>query len=386
MISAMLLMPLLSLLGSIQANPHSLSTTECEAIVRKFTGFPANKVKFARYGIYSDQFPIQMVEIDVFETDGKSLFCVDPKDGVIRTMVLSRKLKPVTKNNRISRQTARNIAIDFVVRNVPRLIPSEWTVLAPRGYDAGERYSFEFRKILNSSGALHPSFLLVELNSETGEVDNFANTPMYIIPTPPAPLVSRQKAIASASRYQMWNSKSHPFEFVTLNAYMNKEGIVNSEWHLMQYFVDPENAEGFDTHWVIVNAFDARIIDLPARIGAPTKRVYPQFVCQPHINLGETNPLRFGTSASMFVKNDSLYIRAEWLRKFGATVEIGDTLRSVSWRGKTINGTQLHPQRGYGGWYIPLRTVSSAFGWRLNWNAAKLEAGVIIPQPLLESP
>ncbi|NLH99958.1 MAG: hypothetical protein GX446_10775, partial [Chthonomonadales bacterium] len=72
---------------------------------------------------------------------------------------------------------------------------------------------------------------------------------------------------------------------------------------------------------------------------------------------------------------EGLWLRAEHLRAVdGVEVDVTREGVTVHHSGRTIGGTDLGARWRDYGWWVPLRQVAKALGWRVDWNNAKKEA------------
>ncbi|NLH99962.1 MAG: hypothetical protein GX446_10795 [Chthonomonadales bacterium] len=222
------------------------------------------------------------------------------------------------------------------------------------------------------TACLGPTPLIVDVDHQTGDVLGVELPYVAPIWVDTRPAIPPTQIAERARRHAMLNPNQYPIARVDLRVLVDGWGAQRLVYECFQYPLQTENpmyGVVFDAHTgeplypiapIGGGKYPARSVRLPRHASVmlePGRRALSTQLCPPVLG------------------RDGLWLRAEHLRAVdGVEVDVTREGVTVHHSGRTIGGTDLGARWRDYGWWVPLRKVAKALGWRVDWNNAKKEA------------
>ncbi|NLH99960.1 MAG: hypothetical protein GX446_10785 [Chthonomonadales bacterium] len=280
----------------------------------------------------------------------------------------------------VSVEQAEGIAREFASRHYDGFgvrrwysFPDAWGFSTIR---QGPGYEFQWFEVLGDAGALAPWPLEVSVSGYTGRVTRYVRPPDRPMLAPVRPLVSRRHAEVAVLRFIGAAVAPPSFEETWLQVREDVLGVQRLAWFVRPAF-GPERARQRMPLFT-VDAMSGDVLGWMGEFATASwtaPRLRAKSPPSPGIRIGGEEGRGPGSFVSPALRGGSLWLRAEHLRAVdGVQVDVTRKGVTVHHSGRTIGGTDLGARWRDYGWWVPLRQVAKALGWRVDWIHDKKEA------------
>jgi hypothetical protein len=313
-------------------------------------------------------------DVEVENHPRAGLYFVRASDGVVTGLILSRA-KGGRYDSLLTRQQAREIALQFIRERCPTFFQFRWQEAPAYYFSEGPDHQFSWTRILNGYGVLAPHDLTVEVDGRDGRVVSFFRPPDRPLNCSVVPRVTAAQALQIASRYAPVDVAVLPFHDWQLQVSEDRYGMDRLLWWVCQC-PDFERAQSH-SYIVLVDAHSGQFCGRMMPLSQPSKSLRPvPALPAPAAVIVTGGGAKLQPSIAPVVQSGVLWVRVEALRGLGAVVQADGRGVEIVVGERRLCGSEAGAERRGLGWWVPLRRVSESLGWRVEWKPQTREAVV----------
>lgn len=287
----------------------------------------------------------------------------------------------------IDRAEAHEVARQFVLQKCPEFSARQWAEDSSWADDAGDDFQFSWTEVLNDHGTRAVYDLRVSVERCSGRVVYYQFPPDRVA-APLVPGITLEQAKTLAAEFAVYDPAIVPFDPCFPKLLEDETGIQSLWWELHQPVQEPGAVGVRVLHVEALNG--AEIIPPPAPLGQVERRavrrepwrsawskrsaaLHRKLAArvkpgEPKARIAHAGGRPLDCSVSPVIRDGRVWLRAELLRLFEArpyTTGKGLLLRAEDRR---LLGAECNARYRDHGWWVPLRKVGEAFGWKVAWS------------------